>query len=120
MSKLIRLFVVLSVVMGGAAAQNPASDPHHSGTVPPRDPSKDPLRVAPRAYKIDFENDWVRVWRVHYGPREKIAEHYHTERASAYIYLNDGGPIIFRHVNLPYGAITRPATKAGSYRLYRG
>jgi hypothetical protein len=34
--------------------------------------------------------------------------------------LNDGGPIIFKHVNLPYADITRKATKAGSFRLYKG
>ena len=80
--------------------------------------SKDPLKVAPDAYKMEFENDWVRVMRVHYGPRVKIPEHYHTERPAAYVYLNDSGPVIFRHIDLPYGAITRPAVKAGSFRLY--
>jgi hypothetical protein len=80
--------------------------------------SKDPLKVAPDAYKMEFENGWVRVMRVHYGPRVKIPEHYHTERPAAYVYLNDSGPVIFRHIDLPYGAITRPAVKAGSFRLY--
>jgi len=56
--------------------------------------------------------------RVHYGPRVKIPEHYHTERPAAYVYLNDSGPVIFRHIDLPYGAITRPAVKAGTFRLY--
>ncbi len=82
--------------------------------------AQDPLKVAPQAYKLEFENDWVMVTRVHYGPREKIAGHFHTERGSAYVYLNDGGPIIFKHVNLPYGDVTRKETKAGSFRLYKG
>jgi hypothetical protein len=90
------------------AAQSPSSSP-----------SKDPLKVAPEAYKLDFENDWVRVMRVRYGPRVKIPEHYHTERPAAYVYLTDAGPVIFKHIDLPYGAITRPAVKAGSFRLYR-
>jgi len=85
----------------------------------PKDQSKDPLKVAPQAYRLEFENEWVRVMRVRYGPREKIAEHYHTERPAAYVYLNDAGPIIFKHVALPYGDVTRAATKAGSFRLYR-
>lgn len=89
------------------------------GQVAPKDQSKDPLKVAPQAYKLEFENEWVRVMRVRYGPREKIAEHYHTERPSAYVYLNDAGSIIFKHVDLPYGDITRAATKAGGFRLYR-
>jgi hypothetical protein len=82
--------------------------------------AQDPLKVAPQAYKLEFENEWVMVTRVHYGPYEKIPEHYHTERSSAYVYLNDGGPIIFKHVNLPYADVTRKETKAGSFRLYKG
>jgi hypothetical protein len=79
--------------------------------------AQDPLRVAPRAYRLEFENEWVKVVRVHYGPHEKIPAHDHTERAVAYVYLNDGGPVIFKHIGLDYGAVTRPATKAGSFRL---
>lgn len=82
--------------------------------------AQDPFKVAPQSYKLEFENEWVMVTRVHYAPCEKIPEHYHTERSSAYVYLNDGGPIIFKHVNLPYADITRKETKAGSFRLYKG
>src|SRR4029453_12428732 len=35
------------------------------------------------------------------------------------VYLNDSGPVIFKHIGLSYGAITRPETKAGSFRLYK-
>jgi len=88
--------------------------------VQPKDPSKDPLKVAPKSYKLEFENDWVRVMRVRYGAREKIAEHYHTERPAAYVYLNDAGPVVFKHKDLPYGDIQRAAVKAGTFRVYRG
>jgi hypothetical protein len=81
--------------------------------------AQDPLKVASQAYKLEFENEWVKVMRVHYGPHEKISAHDHTERAAAYVYLNDGGPVIFKHIGLEYGAVTRPATKAGSFRLYK-
>ncbi len=81
--------------------------------------AQDPLKVAPQAYKLEFENEWVKVVRVHYSPREKIPAHDHTERAAAYVYLNDGGPVVFKHIGLDYGAVTRPATKAGSFRLYK-
>jgi hypothetical protein len=81
--------------------------------------AQDPLKVAPQAYKLEFENEWVKVMRVHYGPHEKIPAHDHTERAAAYVYLNDGGPVIFKHIGLAYGAVTRPATKAGSFGLYK-
>jgi hypothetical protein len=102
------VLIVTSILVADAFAQTPS-----------KVPSKDPLKVAPKAYKLEFENEWVRVMRVRYGPREKIAEHYHTERPSAYVYLTDSGPIIFKHVDLPYGDITRAPVKAGSFRLYK-
>lgn len=81
--------------------------------------AQDPLKVCPQAYKLQFENDWVKVTRVHYAPNEKLPAHEHTQTASAYVYLNDGGPVVFKHIGANYGAITRPATKAGSFRIYR-
>jgi quercetin dioxygenase-like cupin family protein len=81
---------------------------------------QDPLTVAPDAYRLEFENAWVKVVRVTYGPKAAIAPHFHTERASAYVYLNDGGPILFKHEGLPYAGVTRPATRAGSFRVYKG
>jgi hypothetical protein len=81
-------------------------------------PAQDPVKVAPQAYKLEFENDWVKVLRVHYAPKEKIAEHDHPPTGAAYVYLNDSGPVIFKHIGLSYGAITRPAVKARSFRLW--
>jgi hypothetical protein len=72
-----------------------------------------------RAYQPVFENDWVKVERVHYAPRVKLPNHAHTEFAAAYVYLTDSGPIVFRHVGASYGAATRPPVKAGTFRLYR-
>lgn len=82
--------------------------------------AQDPLKVAPDAYKLGFENDHVKAQRVHYAPHAKIPEHDHTAFGAAYVYLNDAGPVIFKHVGLSYGAVTRPAVKAGSFRLYKG
>jgi len=84
------------------------------------DATQDPLTVSPEAYRLEFENAWVKVVRVVYGPKAVVAPHFHTPRASAYVYLNDGGPILFKHEGLPYAAVTRPATKAGSFRVYKG
>lgn len=77
--------------------------------------AQDPLVVLPHAYTLVLENDWVKVVRVHYAPHEKLPVHDHTERAAAYVYLNDGGPVVFKH---DYGAVTRPPTTTGSFRLY--
>lgn len=79
--------------------------------------AQDATKTAPHAYKLQFENKWVRVIRVHYEPREKIPAHSHTEWPAAYVYLNDGGPVIFKHKDWDHPVLTRPATKAGSFRL---
>jgi hypothetical protein len=33
---------------------------------------------------------------------------------------DDGGPVQFKHHDLPYAGVTRPPTVAGSFRVYRG
>jgi hypothetical protein len=81
---------------------------------------QDPLKSLPEAYKLRLENDWVKVTRVHYAPHEKLPPHQHTLTGSAYVYLNDSGPVIFKHIGLAYGAVTRPPTKTGCVRLYQG
>jgi predicted metal-dependent enzyme (double-stranded beta helix superfamily) len=79
--------------------------------------AQEATQTAPWAYKLQFENEWVRVIRVHYEPREKLPPHAHTKWPCAYIYLNDSGPVIFRHKDWDHPELTRPATKAGSFRL---
>ncbi len=81
--------------------------------------TQDPFVSAPRAYKREFENDWVRVVRVRYGPREKIASHDHPSTATVYVYLRDGGPVRFIHTGEEKFTIDRPAVKAGGFRLGR-
>lgn len=82
--------------------------------------AEDALVVAPQAYKLQSENEWVRVVRVRYAPHERIPAHDHNPTAAAYVYLNDGGPVVFNHLDKEYGAVTRAATKAGSFRIYFG
>lgn len=82
--------------------------------------AQDPVKVAPDAYKLEFENDWVKVVRVHYGPRARIPVHDHPRWGTAYVYLNDSGEVIFKHKASDRGAITRPPTKAGAFRLFKG
>jgi quercetin dioxygenase-like cupin family protein len=79
--------------------------------------AQDPTKVAPEAYKLQFENEWVKVTRVHYGPYAKVPIHDHTRWPAAYVYLNDSGPIKFSHVGWDEPILTRPPTKAGSFRL---
>jgi hypothetical protein len=80
---------------------------------------QDPFAVAPSAYKLQFENDWVRVVRVHYGPREKIASHDHPVMATVYVYLKSSGPVRFTHTGAEKFTVVRPEVKAGGFRLGR-
>ncbi len=49
----------------------------------PAAPAKDPLKVAPKNYKVEIENDQVRVVRVKFAPGETVPMHEHaTNRVS--------------------------------------
>jgi hypothetical protein len=48
----------------------------------------DPVVVDPQHYKVDFENEFVRVLRVHFGPGEKGATHEHILNRVVF-YVND-------------------------------
>jgi hypothetical protein len=48
----------------------------------------DPVAVDSGHYKVELENEHVRVLRVHYGPREKGATHEHILNRVV-VYLND-------------------------------
>ena len=39
--------------------------------------AQDPTKVEPKHYKLAFENEWVQVIDVHYGPHEKSGMHDH-------------------------------------------
>jgi hypothetical protein len=58
--------------------------------------------------------------RVRYAPHAKLPAHAHNALPAAYVYLNDGGPVLFKHIGASYRAATRPATKTGSFRVFRG
>lgn len=47
----------------------------------------DPVKVDPQHYKVEFENESVRILRIHYGPGEKSVMHDHP--AAVAIYLTD-------------------------------
>ena len=50
-------------------------------------PLVDPVKVDSRHYKVEFENDKVRVVRIKYGAKEKSVMHGHPE--SIAVFLND-------------------------------
>src|SRR5664279_6258145 len=48
----------------------------------------DPVKVDAKHYKVEFENESVRVLRISYAPGEKSVMHYHP--ASVAVFLTDG------------------------------
>jgi quercetin dioxygenase-like cupin family protein len=45
----------------------------------PQPSGDDPVRVDPKHYKVEFENERVRVVRIKYKPGEKSVMHSHPE-----------------------------------------
>ncbi|TSA30629.1 MAG: cupin domain-containing protein [Ignavibacteriales bacterium] len=50
--------------------------------------AQDAVKVDPKHYKVEFENDQVRVLRVNYGPGEKSVMHEHPNAVA--VFLSDG------------------------------
>src|ERR1700722_13676266 len=46
--------------------------------------AQDPVKVDPQHYKVIFENDQVRVLKIHYGPHEKSVMHIHPNAVVVY------------------------------------
>lgn len=46
---------------------------------PKKSPQLDPVKLDPQHYKVEFENDRVRVLRISYGPHEKSVMHSHPD-----------------------------------------
>lgn len=79
--------------------------------------AQDPVKAAPRSYKLQLENELIKVLRVHYPAREKVPMHDHSRSPAAYVYLNDSGPIVFKHADWDHPVLRRPPVNAGSFRL---
>ncbi|MFN7980822.1 MAG: hypothetical protein U0Q11_03100 [Vicinamibacterales bacterium] len=71
----------------------------------------DPAKVDGRHYKVDFENDKVRVLRVHYEPHEKGQMHEHILNRVV-LYLNDQAAMKADDVRMA-GASTHTEENAG-------
>ncbi len=72
----------------------------------------DPVRIDPRHYRVELENDQVRVIRAHIGPGESTPTHEHkVPRVIAYL-----TPMDFR-VTSADGMVERPKRQAGEVGL---
>lgn len=73
---------------------------------------QDPLKVEPRHYKLDFENDHVQVISVHYGPHEKSSMHEHP---GGVVVVISGGHLKFTDEN---GKVREVFSKPGEARWF--
>ena len=69
--------------------------------------AQDPVKVDGKHYKVEFENDEVRVLRITYGPHEKSVMHDHP--ASVAVFLSEGRV----RFTLPDGKTEEQTFKAG-------
>jgi quercetin dioxygenase-like cupin family protein len=69
--------------------------------------AQDPVEVDSAHYKVEFENDQVRVLRITYGPNEKSVMHDHPEGVA--VYLSD----LKGQFTLPDGQTIEEEGKAG-------
>lgn len=52
--------------------------------------AQDAAKVDPKHYKVEFENDQVRVLRITYGPGEKSVMHEHPDAVAIFLTDVDG------------------------------
>ena len=72
--------------VGTHTSENPGNTPYRIVEIeikkphgsPVQWPAQDPPKIDPQHYKIEFENEQVRVMRVHYGPHESAPTHEHA------------------------------------------
>ena len=86
----------------------------------PREPhgSQDHTKALPKSYQLEFENDRVRVVRVHYDAKAKLPEHEHPGGITVYLYFNASSGVLFEHDDgVP---ITRPPVQPGAIRIGSG
>jgi quercetin dioxygenase-like cupin family protein len=70
--------------------------------------AQDPVKVDAKHYKVEFENDHVRVLKIHYGPHEKSVMHEHPDAVA--VFLSDGDV----KFGLPDGKTQESHPKAGT------
>lgn len=70
--------------------------------------AQDAVAVDPKHYKVEFENEHVRVVRITYGPHEKSVMHEHPPNVA--VFLTDGET----RFTLPDGTTQESPAKAGT------
>jgi mannose-6-phosphate isomerase-like protein (cupin superfamily) len=73
--------------------------------------AQDPVKVDPKHYTVVFENDTVRVLRIHYGPGEKSVMHSHPDAVA--VFLTDSR----NKMTFPDGKSELRSVKAGEVQM---
>jgi len=76
--------------------------------------AQDAVTVDPKHYKVEFENDQVRVLRITYGPHEKSVMHEHPAGVAVFLTENHG------KFTYPDGKTEEANAKAGEARWNAG
>jgi quercetin dioxygenase-like cupin family protein len=95
------LTIAATLILAGVIAYGVAAHAQPAGKA-------DPVKVDPKHYKVEFENESVRVLRISYAPGEKSVMHYHP--ASVAVYLADGKA----RMTTPDGKSAETEIKAGA------
>jgi hypothetical protein len=82
--------------------------------------AQDPLVTLPDAYKLQFENERVKVVRVELAAGVKLPDHAHPAGTTVYVYLTDSEGVVFAHSGNINRSVTRPPVKAGAVRVASG
>lgn len=82
--------------------------------------AQDPLQILPNNYRLEYQNEYVRVIHVHYAAHQKLPLHNHSEKPTVYVYLTDSGPVRFSHIEEHPFSLLRPPEKAGAFRVSPG
>jgi len=69
--------------------------------------AQDPAQISPQDYKVEIENQWVRVLRVKHPAHAKVAMHQHPD--SVAIFLTD----VHEKITLPDGTASAVDRKSG-------
>lgn len=105
--------IAVAIVLSGTVLAQKYHQPHQ-----PR-PGLDATTILPQAYKLEFENDWVRVVRVHYDAKAKLPEHEHPGGVTVYLYFNASDGVVFVHDD-GSAPLPRPPVRPGSIRVGNG
>src|SRR5437016_11952360 len=81
--------------------------------------AQNPYTVRPKNYRLELENDWVRVSRAMFAPGDKLPVRDHPARPTVFVYLTDGGAIRFTHIQPEFTA-ERPRVREGGIRFHTG